>query len=168
MTDESLNTWFKREILAHERSLVRYLSRSWSNRQDVCDLRQDTYIRVYEAAVRSRPLSPKSFLFATARNLMADCLRRRRVVAIDLVADPEELNALIDELSSEQRASAHQELLRVAEALSLLPPKCRQVVWMRRIDDLPQKDVALRLGVAQKTVEKHLMRGMKVLARALS
>ena len=80
--DESLDTWFKREIFAHEESLVRYFLRTWPNRQEVPDLRQDTYVRVYEAAAKSRPQSPKSFLFATARNLMADHIRRRRILRL--------------------------------------------------------------------------------------
>lgn len=165
--DEPLDSWFKREILAHEESLVRYLVRTWPNRQEVRDLRQDTYVRVYEAAAKSRPQSPKSFLFATARNLMADHIRRRRIVAIDAVGDLEALNVLIDELSPEERTSAHQELRRLARAFDLLPPKCREAVWMRRVDDLPQKEVAIRLGITQKTVEKHVMKGMKLLAAAL-
>ena len=69
---DDLDNWFKREILTHEDSLVRYLLRTWPHRQDIVDLRQDTYGRVYEAAAKSRPQSPKAFLFATARNLMVD------------------------------------------------------------------------------------------------
>jgi RNA polymerase sigma-70 factor (ECF subfamily) len=38
---------------------------------------------------------------------------------------------------------------------------------MRRVDDIPQKEVAVRLGIAQKTVEKHVAKGMKLLAAAL-
>jgi RNA polymerase sigma-70 factor (ECF subfamily) len=165
--DEPLDSWFKREVLAHEGALVRYLLRTWPNRQEVYDLRQDTYVRVYEAAARSRPQAPKSFLFATARNLMADHIRRQRIVSIDAVGDLDALNVMIEEISPEQRASAHQELRRLAEAIDLLPPKCREAVWMRRVDDLPQKEVAMRLGITQKTVEKHVMKGMKLLATSL-
>ena len=39
---------------------------------------------------------------------------------------------------------------------------------MRRVDDLPQKEVAARLGISQKTVEKHVMKAMKLLANALA
>ena len=165
--DEPLDSWFKREILAHEGALVRYLLRTWPNRQEVYDLRQDSYVRVYEAAAKSRPQAPKSFLFATARNLMADHIRRQRIVSIDAVGDLDALNVMIEEISPEQRASAHQELRRLAEAIDLLPPKCREAVWMRRVDDLPQKEVAMRLGITQKTVEKHVMKGMKLLAALL-
>jgi RNA polymerase sigma factor (sigma-70 family) len=166
--DESLDTWFVREILAHEESLVRYLSHAWPIRHELQDLRQDTYVRVYEAASRSRPLAPKSFLFATARHLIVDRIRRQRVVAIDGVGDLEALNVMVDERSPELRTSAYQELRRLAEAFDRLPPRCRETVWLRRVDGLSQREVARRLGVTEKTVEKHVMKGMKLLADALA
>ncbi len=166
--DELLDSWFKREILAHEEALMRYLGRSWRRRHEIPDLRQEIYIRVYEAAQKSRPSAPKSFLFTTARHLMTDHLRRQRIVAIDTVGD---LDALIvpalEENVPEQRTAAHQELRRLAQALEALPPRCREVIWMRRVEDLAQKEVAIRLRITQKTVEKHVMKGMKLLAEAL-
>jgi RNA polymerase sigma factor (sigma-70 family) len=165
--DEPLDTWFKREILAHEASLVRYLFRTWPQRQEVFDLRQDVYVRVYEAAAKARPQAPKSFLFATARHLMTDRIRRKRIVSIDAVGDLDALNVMVEDISPEQRISAYEELRRLAEAIDQLPPRCREVVWLRRVDELAQKDVAVRLGITQKVVEKHVMKGMKLLAAAL-
>jgi DNA-directed RNA polymerase specialized sigma24 family protein len=45
--EEPLDTWFKREILAHEAMLLRYLMRVWPRKDEVYDLRQETYARVY-------------------------------------------------------------------------------------------------------------------------
>ena len=167
MTDDSLDNWFKREILVHEAALMRFLTRAWSNVADVPDLRQDIYVRVYEAAANSRPQSPKSFLFVTARHLITDRVRRKRIVSIDAVGDLDALNVLIEEIGPERRLGAHQELRRMAQALDALPPRCRETVWMRRVFDLPQKVVADKLGITEKTVEKHLMKGVQLLARAL-
>lgn|ERR1700683_2661662 len=162
--DKELDGWFTREILPHEAALVRYLTRRWPNRDDVYDLRQEAYVRVYEAAGKSRPTSPKSFLFTTARNLMADRVRRERVVSIEAWADLDALNVLVDELTPERHESALQQLRRLAEAFKDLPPKCREVVWMRRVDGVSQKEVASRLKVTEGTVEKHVARGVRILA----
>jgi RNA polymerase sigma-70 factor (ECF subfamily) len=164
---DSLDDWFKREVLVHEGALVRFIARSWPNRDDITDFRQDTYVRVYEAAAKARPLQPKSFLFATARHLMTDKFRRRRVVAIDSVGDLESLNVMMRDPGPEECASAQQELRRLAVAIDKLPARCREVVWLRRVDEIPQKEVALQLCIAQKTVEKHVMKGVKLLANAL-
>jgi RNA polymerase sigma factor (sigma-70 family) len=162
--DESLDDWFAREILAHEAALVRYLTRAWPERNEVHDLRQEVYVRVYEAAAQARPTAAKSFLFTTARHLMTDRVRRRRIVSIEAVGDLESLNVPVDELTPERRASARQELRCLARAIAALPPKCREVVWMRRVEELSQRQVAGRLGISEKTVEKHITRGMRFLA----
>lgn len=163
--DNDLDIWFAREILVHEGALVRYLLRVWPNRGDIHDLRQEAYIRVYEAAGRQRPSSPKSFLFTTARHLMADRLRRERVVSIEAVGDLDSLNVLVDEVSPERRLDGHQVLRQLAEAFDRLPCRCREVVWLRRVEELSQKEVAARLGISEKTVEKHVAKGMQLIAR---
>ena len=160
-----LDEWFVREVLVHERALTQYLHRCWSRRDEVHDLRQEIYVRVYEAAARGRPNTPRAFVFATARHLMTDRLRRGRVVSIEPVGDFEPSNVyLIDEVSPERWIGTRQALRRLAEALDALPPRCREVVWLRRVEELSQKDVAQRLGISGRTVEKHLAKGMRLLA----
>lgn len=165
--EEPLKSWFLREILAHEASLVRYLTRIWPWREEVHDLRQEVYVRVFEAARGSRPQFPKSFLFTTARHLMADRIRRQRIVSIEALGDFEAFDILVDEISPECQIEARQELRRLALAFDRLPPRCRETVWMRRVDELSQKEVASRLGISPRTVEKHVMKGMQILADCL-
>ncbi len=162
--EEPLDNWFKREILSHEEILMRFLSRVWPRRDELSDIRQEAYARVYEAAQRSRPQAPKAFLFTIARHLMADRIRRERIVSISAGGENDYLNVLLDEISPEQRVSANQELVRLARAFDRLSPNCREVVWLRRVKELPQKEVAHRMGLAEKTIEKHLRRGVRFLA----
>ncbi|MGH8083172.1 MAG: RNA polymerase sigma factor [Lysobacter sp.] len=162
--DSALDHWFTSEILVHEEALLNYLRRWWPQNDEVHDLRQEVYVRVYEAAGKARPHQPKSFLFATARHLMTDRLRRGRVVSIESVGDFESLNVLVDEVSPERRLGARQNLRRLSDAFDRLPDRCREVVWLRRVEELPQKQVALRMGITEKTVEKQIAKGMRLLA----
>lgn len=163
---ESLELWFRREILPHEAALIRFLSRKWLIANDVQDIRHDIYVLVLEAAERARPSSPKSFLFTVARNLIIDRARRNRIVAIDLLEDMDALNVLIEEATPERRATGREQVQRLSMLFDRLPTRCREVVWMRRIEDVPQKEIARRLGIAEATVEKHLVRGIRMLAEA--
>jgi RNA polymerase sigma factor (sigma-70 family) len=165
--DESLDAWFAREILAHEAPLVRYLKRTWRAPDEIHDLRQETYLRVYEAAAKARPQSAKAFLFTTARHLIADRLRRKRVVSIESGWDFETLNVPVDEISPERSAGAHDELRSLSQAFNLLPPRCREVVWLRRVEERSQKEVAAQLGIGEAMVEKHIAKAMRRLADAL-
>jgi RNA polymerase sigma factor (sigma-70 family) len=162
-----LDQWFAAEILPLEGTLVRYLCRVWPNSAEVPDLRQDIYVRVYESASRSLPNSPRAYLFRTARNLMADRVRRARIVRIDSNQDSEVLNVLIDEISPERRLAARQELQSLAQAFDALSDKCRSVVWLRRVEGLSQQETARRLGMREGAVESQLARAVRVLALAV-
>lgn len=163
----ALDRWFAEEILVHEEALLRYLLRCWPRREEAHDLRQDIYARVYEAAGKALPLQPKAFLFATARHLLADRARRARVVSIEPMGDFEPSHVLVDDVSPERWCGGRQLLHRLADAFDGLPDRCREAVWLRRVEELPQKDVALRMGISEKTVEKHLAKGMRLLADRL-
>lgn len=165
--NSALNDWFVREILVHEAVFVRYLTRVWPNRDEIHDLRQEAYIRVYEAARKAPPHAPKSFLFTTARHLMADRLRRGRIVSMEAIGDFDLLNVPVEEISPEQRLNARQEFMHLVRAFSSLPPKCREVFWLRRVDELSQKEVAQRLNISEKTVESHMVKGTRMLTDAL-
>lgn len=161
---EPLDAWFKREILSYEAALSRYLLRAWPRKDEVPDLRQEAYARVYQAAMQSRPASPRAFLFTTAHHLMADRVRHERVVSIEAVGDIEALNVLSDEISTEERVSSREELKRLAAALDRLPPRCREVVWLRRVEGLSQREAAEALGVSVKAIEQHMSKGGRLLA----
>jgi RNA polymerase sigma factor (sigma-70 family) len=163
--DAQFEAWFVCEILAHEAALTRFLRRPWLNSSDVADLCHDVYIRVLEAAERQKPISPRAFLFTTARNLLIDRTRRSRVVPISLLQEVDSPNVITDDISPERSISGLQQLLRLTQAFESLPERCKEVVWMRKIEDIPQKQIAQRLGIAESTVEAHLVRGMRLLTQ---
>jgi RNA polymerase sigma-70 factor (ECF subfamily) len=98
---------------------------------------------------------------------LADRLRRGRIVSIDYTQDLDSLNVLVDELSPEERLSARQELRRLSEALDALSDDCRDVIWLRRVEGLSQQEAAKRLGMKEGTLESHLSRGVRALAKAV-
>lgn len=163
---ESLEIWFQREILSHEAALVRFLFLKLRDPADVQDVRHDVYVRVLDSAERVLPENPRAFLFSVARNLLVDRVRRQNIVAIDLLEDVDALNVLIEERTPERCESGRQQVEKLARLLQSLPSRCRDVVWMRRVEDLPQKVIARKLGIAEATVEKHLVRGIRMLADA--
>lgn len=160
----ALDDWFVREILVHEAALTHYLARSWSRRDELPDLRQEIYARVCEAAGKALPQQPKAFMFATARHLLADRVRRSKVVSIEPVGDFEPLNVLVDDVSPERWCGGRQVLMRLSTAFDRLPDRCREAVWLRRVEHLSQKEVAGRMGITEKTVEKHIAKGMRLMA----
>jgi RNA polymerase sigma-70 factor (ECF subfamily) len=163
---DSVETWFQREILCHEAALGRFLARWLSRPADVQDVRHDIYVRVLEAAERERPRVPRAFLFTVARHILIDRSRRSAIVKMESLEDLDSPHVLIDEVTPERQASDQQQLQRLSRLLQRLPARCRDVVWMRRVENVPQKIIARRLDIAEATVEKHLVRGIRLLADA--
>lgn len=166
LMEDTLNEWFISEILIHQRALMRFLSRVWPDRGEIEDLCHETYIRVYESAAKARPVSPRGFLFATARHLMADRVRRGRIVSIESRGDLDSLNVLIDDLSPQRRVSAGQDLWRLAQAFKALPPTCRDIMWMVKVEELTQREIAERLNLTVKVIEKRVALGIRLLEEA--
>ena len=65
-----------------------------------------------------------------------------------------------------ERESLESELLRdernrlIQEAIDRLPPQCRAAFTLRVFHECSYKEVAERLGISAKTVEKHIARGL--------
>ncbi|MEN5170783.1 RNA polymerase sigma factor [Brevundimonas pondensis] len=162
--DKELKAWFFREVFPHEAALTRFIRRNWRNESDVADLRQDIYAKIYTAARRQLPLNPRAFLFTTARNHLINTAKRAKIVSFDLVADLE--TAFPDAAAGDldQQLTAREELRRVQAGLARLPPRCRQVMTLRRIEGLSTREVAAHLNISISTVEQQMVHGLRALA----
>ena len=167
VSTHDLKAWFVREVLPLEASLVQFLRQSWRHSDEIADLRQDVYVRVYESASKQLPQSAKPFVFAIARNLVIDRLRRNRIVPIEGVADLEAIEIASDEPGPDRNAIARDELRRLKLALDRLPPRCREAVILKRVEKLTRPEIALRMGISEKTVNRHLADAAHLLADML-
>jgi RNA polymerase sigma-70 factor (ECF subfamily) len=160
-----IKAWFVREVLPLEPLLIRFFRRS--GRSDVEDLRQDVYMRVCDAAMEQIPHPAKPFVLAVARNLLIDRVRREHIVSIEAVENLDALNVATDDPGPDQNLMAREELRRLQLALDKLPRRLRAPVVMRKIEGLSRREIAQRLGVSEKTVEKQLTQGVRALADIL-
>jgi len=162
-----LEAWFIREVLPLEADLMQFLRRSWQNRSDLDDLCQEVYVRTYEAALSGMPKPARPFVFAIARNLVIDRVRREHIVPIEAVADLDELGVALDAASPERHVMARDELRLLQAAIDRLPPRCREVFILGRIEGLSGRQIAQRLGIAETTVSDHLTAGLNALTDVL-
>ena len=164
VTPAEVNDWFVREVLPLEAELTRFLHQNWRNRSDIDDLCQDIYVRAYENAQAGIPKSTRAYVFTIARNLLIDRIRNAQIVPIETIADLESLNIGSDQPPADQRVMARQELRRLQAALEQLPPRCREAVVLKKINGLSIREVAEKMGISVKTVDRHLSEGACYLA----
>jgi len=162
-----VDAWFVREVLPLEAALTQFLHHNWRNSSEIPDLRHDIYVRVYEAAQKQIPDRIKPFLFTTARNLLITRLRDENVVPIEAIADLEALGIAADEPGPDRNVIARDALRRLQTALDRLPKRCREAIVLRKVDGLSVREIALRMGIAEKTVKRHLTDGVRALANIL-
>lgn len=162
--NSALDEWFVSHVLPLEGLIQSFLRRHGHDDGDIQDLRQEAYTRIYEAARRGIPAQTKAFVMTTVRNLLIDRIRRSRIVSIEAMADVEQAGARADEITPERHLSARDELRRLRMGLQKLPARCRQIVELRKIHGLSQREVATRLGIVEDTVERQTLLGMRALA----
>ncbi len=162
-----VSAWFVRDVLPLEAILMHYLQHNWHNRSDIVDLRQEVYVRVLEAAQKQIPEHTKRFVLTTARNLLIDRVRREHVVPIDAVADVDALSVAIDAPGPDRELLAREELRCLKTALDRLPPRCREAVILGHIEGHTGQEVAVRMGVTEAAVSKHLANGIRALTDML-
>lgn len=156
--------WFAAHVQPHEPVLRAWLRGQFPQAGDLDDIVQEAYVRILAARETQLIDSPKAFLFATARNLVLSDLRHQRVAgdfALAEMADPR----VCDESAEVAQAVARaQELELLTKAIQSLPARCRQIITLRRIYGLPQKEVAAQLGISEHTVEAQSTIGLRKLA----
>jgi RNA polymerase sigma factor (sigma-70 family) len=167
ITAAEVDAWFEREVLPLEAALTQFLQHNWRNKSDIVDLRQDIYVNVYEAALKGIPDSARAFVFATARHLLIRRMRREQIIPFEAVSDFDALGSAIDAPGPESQVIARDELRRLQAALDRLSPRCREAFVMRQVDGLSRREIAARMGVAEKTVKNHLNEAGRALADIL-
>ena len=142
---------------------MQYLRVNWRKSDDILDIKQDVYVRVLESASELLPQTARSFLFTVARNIIIDRYRRERIVPIEGVADLEATMVPSAEPGPDRRAIARDELRHLQASLDLLPPRARQALLLKRVEGLSRKEIALRMGILESTVNRHLYDAVNLL-----
>ncbi|WP_375286226.1 RNA polymerase sigma factor [Sphingomonas sp.] len=165
MTDDvATKRWFVQEILPLERDLVRFIARHCRDQADVLDLRQEVYERALTGSPVDRLRSTRSYVFTIARNVLIDRARRAKIVSFEQVADIEMIEWDVDVSAQDRHLTARDELRRAMQGLEQLPPRCREVVRLRKVEGLSIRETANQLSVSHPTVERQLTLGLRALA----
>ena len=154
--------WFRETLLPHEPMLRAWLHTRFPNGMDLDDVVQESYARILRSRARGVPMrSPKSFLFTTARNLSLDILRHREVAKEDSLVSFEGLDVSDDADGIPEMVDRREKLELLTTVIQSLPERCRQVLTLRKIYGLPQKEIARKLGISPHTVSAQLTIGMR-------
>lgn len=149
----------------HFNELRHYLARKLDCPEAGRDAAQDVFLRLLVKPPVAPIHNPRGFLFQTAKNFAIDLLRAGNSRPL-LVPIEDHQGTLLDPVSDPARIiEARQRLHALASGIEALPPKCRSVFFLHRFEGLTQDEIAGRVGISAKMVEKHLARAMLHLRR---
>lgn len=159
--------WVANLVMPHEPAVRRWLARSRIPHDQIDDLVQEAYCRLAGLASVDAIAKPGAYFFQMIRNQITENMRRERVVRIETVTELDALPVLSEEPGAERIFAARRELAEVLRLIDSLPERCRDVIRLRKIEGLSQKQIASRLGVTESIVENDVAKGMRLISNSL-
>lgn len=141
-------------------ALVRFLRARGAGDQAE-DLVQELWLKV-SAAPTTPVADPVGYLYRAANNLMIS--RHRSAERSERREDQWAGASDGQDRSGEDAIAARQEIARAEQRLRALGQRVLRTFIMFRIDGIPQKDIAARLGISLSAVEKDLQRAYRAIA----
>jgi RNA polymerase sigma-70 factor (ECF subfamily) len=155
------NRWFAEEVQPHESTLRAWLRHRFPTLTDTDDLVQESYARLFRARETGLVANAKNYLFATARNAALDIFRHEQVLPMQPLADVERMPLPDSEPGVAETVSHDDELALLAEAIRALPERCREVLVLRKLHGLSQKQISEKLGISENTVAAQASFGVR-------
>lgn len=144
----------------HSSALKDYIRHAFPTLPDVDDVVQESYLRVWQQRAVEPIRSARAFLFSVAQHIAIDSLRRRRRSPVDSVASLAALNIADEAPAAPERLGEDEKIALLIAAIDALPERCREVVILRKLKLLSQRETAAQLGISEKGVENQLARGL--------
>jgi RNA polymerase sigma factor (sigma-70 family) len=166
MTNSSVNS-FADHYLNYRNELFSFVLRYVDCPDTADDILQDTYLR-FSGCSKERPIeNPRAFLYRIAANLATDHVRaklRRASESLDThETELPDSSRQLPETIVEQR----QQLDSLYDALIELPPLCREIFILSRMEGQSHAQIAKRLNISTSWVEKNIVQALKHCKRAL-
>lgn len=155
MSDSSRDLLRRRLLLDYDELKVQ-LTRRLGSADRASDALQDAWLRLDSSVAPIGPIDrPRPYLLRIAYNIALK--RRQRERATVTLEDAREALGLPDDAPDPaQTAEARSELAALERALAGLSPRRRDILFASRVEGVPLREIAVRLGISQRLVEMEL------------
>lgn len=152
--------------------LIQYFHRRVGDIHLARDLCQDCFLKLQKSGYNLSAEDGKRLLYGIAKNHLVDYLRKKRRfrdngwMEESLNTDDCDYSLGMESVGPEQIVASQQELYGVLAAISVLPPKCREVFVLHRLHGLKHREIAEKIGISRSMVEKHIIEAVTKLLNA--
>lgn len=163
---------FVRELFErHKLSLQRYLNGLVSTREDANEILQETFLRLLRRPdFEPLRINARAYLFQTATNLARDLFRRKTTQGVqvpvglfhDSGLDPADWANWPELVLEGEQVGAV-----IMDALRELDHQVRAALLLNRFRELTHREIASRMKVSERTVERYVKEGLTHVGRRL-
>jgi RNA polymerase sigma-70 factor (ECF subfamily) len=127
------------------------------------DIVQEVFVKVWEKRSEITDINPEAFLFRLVRNRCIDYIKHLKVInnrmqEVRVESKYEELYR-IDFIGNEPYVLIEEEIKnKIDSTIRNLPERCREVFILSRMQGLKNREIAEKLNISIKNVERHLSR----------
>lgn len=151
-------------FIAHARQLRNFLFYKGASNAEAEDLMQEAYLRLWRNCKQVPPEKAKGFLYTVAGNLFLDAKKHEQVVLkFQRLAPSNQADRQDPQFELETQELQN----RLEKAIAQLPEKQRTVFLMNRMDELTYAEIAERLGLSVKAIEKRMSQALAELRKIL-
>ena len=148
---------------AHHRPLRSVLGRLMRNEDDITDAGQEVFLRIAQLPDPSiLDLNPRAYLFRTAERLVIDKVRRDTFRQASAHCTLDNIDVAQPGPSVESQVHWRRAMKKIVGCLRAAGPRTAQVVELSCLHDLTHPEIADRLGVTTRTVERCMQRARQV------
>jgi len=153
---------FDSALAEHRDELLQYLRKRLGHLEIAADLAQETFFRMMKYRDATDIEDRRLMLFRIANNLITEYHRtRQRHHAADHFSYEEMGPLQAEQPAVEAIVDARNAIdLLLKRTITELPPKCRLAFMLSRFDGLSYPQIADRMGVSVKMVEKHITKAL--------
>ena len=147
--------------------LMKVCRRRGRSQEEAEDLIQEAFLRLHEYCRETEVRDEEAFLARTVSNLAINEYRRERIVSFsrETVEELEQTTGLSDSSPGPERiCAAQQRLDEITRTLGAVSERTCQIFLAQRAG-YSYEEIAVDLGISQRTVQKHIARAMLLLIR---
>ena len=149
--------------------LYRIAFRMLGSGEDARDAVQELYVRLCRKGDRAlRSGNPQGYCVRMMQNICADILRRDGHNVLRMAADVTEVREGPAVEAVDSSVEGREEAVLVRKALAALPPKLREVVLLRDLEQMEMSEIEALTGMSQVNIRVTLSRGRKMLKEKIS
>lgn len=152
---------FEKTYRLHVNDLYRYLRYRFGNTVDAEDVTQTIFLTLWEKCSQFDLKNIKSLIFTMGKNRAINLLKRAQAQHENL------MEGVLSYDTPEKQMEEKEFHKKLMTALGTLKAKEREVFLMNRISDLTYAEIAVRLSISEKTVEKRMHYALKHLQEKL-